>query len=406
VFTAEEYEATKQAEEAKKQADEASIQARIDQGVAEGIEKARESARANGVRNLLIGETYQLDETSQLSAVSRPIPDSGKVANVNVQAARTAGKFPDKFLLFSLDITGPNSTQVFQVTSVEVFDSRTMTPLSSEVLRIETEEGEGKLPVSVTAEQQVQLYVATRLKDNVRIPPLLIVIRQPAALPAFSMNIDEWEKDPVLRDIKQREDARKAAEERRTRDLALSKRTWIGAYGLGGVIWLEDGLPMTETTDATSIKGLGIRISKGLVSMDSGATPLLAVEVDAAFGSSGTARFADVTFNGMQGELQSTATLGRVHAGLALRLGDKLAPVLRAGIGGQGVSENAELITATGSEPGPESSLDVALSVYVGGAAEFRLGESFVAGLAVNLIDSGGRRSLEAGLNLAYALGP
>jgi hypothetical protein len=191
----------------------------------------------------------------------------------------------------------------------------------------------------------------------------------------------------------------------REREVALAKRTWIGVHGLYGAIWLDDGLPMTEDTDSTSLKGFGLRVSKGLIAMDKGTTPLLSVEVDIAGAASGTARFEDVTIDGMQGQLGRTAKLGRVQIGAVLRLGDKVIPTLRVGVGGQGVSQDSELETVGGPVPVLDSSLDVTGGFYGGGGLDVRLGGGFMAGLGLTFIDLGGQRSLEGSLHLDYGLG-
>jgi hypothetical protein len=179
-------------------------------------------------------------------------------------------------------------------------------------------------------------------------------------------------------------------------------KTSLHLQGVYGAIWLGDGAGL-DKSDATSVTGLGVRAQYAF-------NRWLAVEGEALGASTGDSQFRGVTYDGMQGDLRRSASLGRVQFGGVLRLGEGpyILP-LRLGVGLQGASHSGTLATATGDVPGPESFEWTALFSF-GTGLDVRLGP-FRAGIACSVMNPWGdydlsRRSIEAGLHFGYAWKP
>lgn len=176
----------------------------------------------------------------------------------------------------------------------------------------------------------------------------------------------------------------------------------LSFQGLYGVTWLANPLD-EKASDATSVKGFGVRASFGF-------NRFLAVEGELIGASTGEARFEDVTYENMQGELTRRASLGRAQIGGVLRLGTETIPTIRLGAGLQGASHDARLVAASGSVPGPETPFEVSTMLNFGAGLDVRLGEHVLAGLGVavsrisGVFGAEGTRTttIEAGIHLGY----
>ena len=125
------------------------------------------------------------------------------------------------------------------------------------------------------------------------------------------------------------------------------------------------------------------------------------------------ARFDNVSFNDVDGDLVRSVSLGRLQAGVVGRIGHRLVPTLRLGIAGQGTSHDAELITPSGVMPGPDSSLKFTMFIAAGLGIDVHVGSSLLlgAGLSGLTLLGGGesdlfRRGLQIGVHLGYAWKP
>jgi hypothetical protein len=169
--------------------------------------------------------------------------------------------------------------------------------------------------------------------------------------------------------------------------------------GVYGAVWLGDGAGL-DKSDATSLKGLGVRAQYAF-------NRYIAVEGEALGASTGTARFEGVTYDGMQGDLTRSASLGRVQFGGVLRLGKQIVPLLRLGVGLQGASHRGTLTTATGEAPGPDA-FEFDTIFFYGTGLDIRLGDHFRAGITLSGVQrfSSGFQAIEAGIHLGYAWKP
>lgn len=183
-------------------------------------------------------------------------------------------------------------------------------------------------------------------------------------------------------------------EERRRRRQA--RQLGLGVHVLGGGVWLPDGAGMGRL-EMTSVTGLTVAFQKGY---ENG----LALEIEATGGRTGEARFSSVTWEGEDGDIMRTASIGRLQAGGALRFGDKYMTALRAGIGVQGVSYDSNFAGTSGTRTGPGNSFEIGFAVYVGGAFSARFNENWALGISGAFTEafSVHARALEMGLHIRY----
>ena len=173
----------------------------------------------------------------------------------------------------------------------------------------------------------------------------------------------------------------------------------INLQAIGGVIWLGDGLEQNKL-EPTTLQGLSVRVSYGL-------HRLFSVETEIVGAGSGQASFNDMSYNNMDGTLHRSASLGRVQFAGVLRLGEKIIPTLRLGVGLQGAGYDAELMTETGPKAGPESGLEFTTTLNFGAGLDVRLGDHLAAGFAASVISRGtDPSSIEAGIHAGYAWKP
>ncbi len=186
----------------------------------------------------------------------------------------------------------------------------------------------------------------------------------------------------------------------------LTKQIAVSLRILGGAFFIGDNTGQ-NVIDSTHLTGLGVRVSKGLAK-------LWAFEAELLGARSGEASFANVNWQGMDGDLVRQASLARVLFGGALRLGDKISPTVRLGVGGQIASHDSSFTTNDGtSMDGPGNSLEFDLLWSVGAGIDVRLGKSWVVGgalsgigVAKSLSGGGVSGSFEAGVHIGYGWNP
>jgi hypothetical protein len=181
----------------------------------------------------------------------------------------------------------------------------------------------------------------------------------------------------------------------------------LHVQAVGGAIWLGDGIDLEEL-DATTLKGLGVRVEYEL-------SKRLSVEGELMGASTGDAEFRGVAYEGMQGDLMRSAALGRVQIGGVLRLGKKkIIPTVRLGLGLQGASHDAVFTPAAGASVEPDVGFELSAIVHFGAGLDVRLGEHFLAGAGVTAIlvasrftaEPASSNAIEAGLHLGYSWAP
>ena len=190
--------------------------------------------------------------------------------------------------------------------------------------------------------------------------------------------------------------------DRAARERAEAERGRVSLHveALGGAIWLGDGLEQRKPT-ATSLTGLAVRAVYGF-------NQWVAFEGWIMGAGTGQARFTGMTIGEQDGTLVRSASLGRVQFGGVLRFGDRIIPTVRLGLGLQGAGYDAELMTATGSEPVAESGLELTTTLNFGAGLDVRLGDHFAAGFAFSGVQqwAEGLQAIEAGIHVGYAWQP
>ena len=263
------------------------------------------------------------------------------------------------------------------ITAVQLFSKYSQEDHAGEVF-IEGDEdwSEPNLEVTIPANTRVEASVAVKnlksLGDAVR----LVLSGPSSVLPA-----SEWI------------DLQPPAEPEREMSLSLS-----ASYGAA---WLADGMGLNEL-DATVLRLASVRVTVAF-------TELIHVEGQLAIARSGAARFDDVSFNNMSGNLEHIATLGRAQIGGLLRWGGKVQPALRAGVGFQGAGYDSSFIVGGSTMSGPETSFEVVMFFGVGAGVDIRLSDNFVLGVELAgqspLGTSDGDlfgRAVQAGASIGY----
>jgi hypothetical protein len=223
----------------------------------------------------------------------------------------------------------------------------------------------------------------------------------PGALGTVAAAVDEWGRNPFMvpKSRAQIEEERLEKEEK-ARERAAKGRGSLHVQAMFGGIWLAN--PQDKDLDATSVKGLGARVTCGI-------NRHVAFEADVVGASSGESRFEGVDFNGQQGDFFRSTKLGRVTLGGVLRMGmRRYIPVARVGLGLKGASHNAELEVGGVRMAGPEVGFELNPLWFFGAGVDTRLGSHIVAGvgLSVEQLVGSSSRSLEAGVHLGYSWKP
>ena len=177
--------------------------------------------------------------------------------------------------------------------------------------------------------------------------------------------------------------------ERERRDRDARGRLSINAQAVLGVAWLgtEQGAGPFE---ATSLSGIGGRVTYGL-------NRLFWFEATMIAAFTGESRFDRATFDGMEGELVRSATLGRAKFGGVLRLGKHIVPSVRAGLAVQVGSYDSRFFVAGSEVEGPGSTFESNGMWYAGAGMDFHFGSHFIAGAEVSAMYSADERFIEAG---------
>ena len=169
---------------------------------------------------------------------------------------------------------------------------------------------------------------------------------------------------------------------------------------LGGAMWLGDGAG-ADILEATSLTGFAVRIQKGYRNG-------VAVEGEIAGARTGTAQFSNLNWQGAQGDITRSATLGRVLGGVAMRFGHDVVLTGRAGIGFHGASIRSEFIAdAGGSGAGPGDGFAFDMLLYGGLGVDIRFGKHWSLGVSVDGgQDLDGARFVHGGLQFGYGWNP
>ena len=174
----------------------------------------------------------------------------------------------------------------------------------------------------------------------------------------------------------------------------------LGLQGIYGAVWLANPVEPGQL-GATSSTGLALRIRYGF-------SRRWSFEGELAGTRSGSVEFAGVTVEGQPGDVVREALVARVLVGGVLHFGDRFRPMIRAGLGFQGVSHGSRF-TPTGGvdQDGPGAEFEVVGLWMVGLGFEARLTEHWTAGLETRFVGTatssdGEGRAFEGGLHLSY----
>ncbi|MEM9487637.1 MAG: hypothetical protein AAGC55_00765 [Myxococcota bacterium] len=219
----------------------------------------------------------------------------------------------------------------------------------------------------------------------------------------------EWRDGRILVPMTAKEIAEKnrkeAAEKREQERQQRGKQVLIGVQGFYGAYFMRDGAgPGGDNiggTEATTVSGLGVRVTKGFI-------PEFAFEAEFVGGTTGSAQWDDIVVDGEgAGVLTREAWFGRASGSAVGRMGDKINPYFRIGVGVQVAGNDARFSAGMA----PDSTTEVTYFLGFGGGINLRLGEHLVLGAGVSfepglqeskLFDN----SLRAGLQLAYGWNP
>ena len=316
---------------------------------------------------------------------------------------------------FGIELENPHA-QPFFTDEIQVFDAAG-TRLEAKVLAMKEPAGDHEgLLATLQPKQRIQGVIKLPRGTEQSITPLTVQIIARNGLRPVLIQVKEWKIGPpmypVTAEDKKREERERRRQERerrrqeredreRAREEKEKDRVTLHLTAVAGGIWLSDGL-QTNRLDPTSLTGFGARVTYGF-------NRYFAFEADSIGASTGEARFGDATFEGMQGELMRSASLGRVKTGAVIRFGSRTVPTLRIGVGAQGASIDSRFLIDGSQVSGPGSSFDFNLLGYFGAGVDFRLGEHFVAGFGLSaeqLASSDVRSSIEAGLHIGYGWKP
>lgn len=180
----------------------------------------------------------------------------------------------------------------------------------------------------------------------------------------------------------------------------------LSLQGIAGAVWLANPIE-PSTLRATSTGGVVLRGRYGF-------NERLSLEGEIGYARSGVASWNDMTFDSQEGQIARDAACGRVLVGGLVHLGEKYRPLVRAGLGFQGVSHKARFTPSGGTEQaGPDVDFEMAGLWMVGLGFEAKLGEHWTAGLGATFVGvakslggSGLEGSFEGGLHVSYGWTP
>ncbi len=177
-------------------------------------------------------------------------------------------------------------------------------------------------------------------------------------------------------------------------------RVSVHVQALGGLFLAKDTLGFNRR-DATLLTGLGARLTYGF-------TMHLNFEAELVAVTTGEARFNDVMWDGLEGELARSGTLVRALFGGQLRFGRRYVPYVRLGLGAQGAGYNSRFISGGQATAMPESSIDVDLVFALGAGFDLWLAKWLRTGLTATMlgpvvgVSDTEWLDLEAGLYFGY----
>lgn len=182
-----------------------------------------------------------------------------------------------------------------------------------------------------------------------------------------------------------------------------ARQVLVTARLIGGAMWLDDGTgtDILEINNSDRSRSAHTRIQRGYHNG-------VAVEGEIAGARTGTAQFDDLSWQGAQGDVARTATLGRVLGGVAMRFGHDVILAGRAGIGFHGASFHSEFSPVAGrNETGPGDGFEFDMLLYGGLGVDIRLGKSWSLGATIDGgQDLDGARFVHAGLQFGYGWNP
>jgi hypothetical protein len=119
--------------------------------------------------------------------------------------------------------------------------------------------------------------------------------------------------------------------------------------------------------------------------------------------------FEDVMFAGFTGDLERVSYLGRLQAGLRLRLGARYIPTLHlaAGVLAHAAMQSHFVLPGAVVVPGPDFALDWAPMASAGLGFDYRIDSHWVAGASVSALSTlvpgdDGFHSIEGELHVSY----
>ncbi|GAB4560905.1 MAG: hypothetical protein Tsb0020_07960 [Haliangiales bacterium] len=244
-----------------------------------------------------------------------------------------------------------------------------------------------------------------RLPDGINIPNQGLAIAldgpkllQPLVAEATHLaSLITFEEE--LRRIRKREREEKKRRLLREAREARGQQTILTALARGGAHFVRDGVDGSEQLSAASTWAVGGRVTKGL-------TEALAFEAEVVGGRTGNGQFDDVEWDGMTGEIERSASFGRVGIGMLLRLGDITIPYAHAGAGVQFAGYTSTFTSGAVSTDGPGDGFELAGFVTAGGGIDYRPGGGnlIIGARASFTAIQGGERVIDAGVQLGVGL--
>lgn len=297
----------------------------------------------------------------------------------------------EQFLVFDID----NQTQrPFELDGVQLLVSR------QQVITIDTvvldKPGEPERGIHSIIPPQQSARGALRVPDSVKVDDVaslsVALSELSSAMPVIATATGRF----VLTDLTEEE------HQLRLRDREARGRITLQVQPVFGAMWLANPLDTTSALDATSLAGLSIRAAYGF-------NRFLSLEGELAGVSSGNVQYTGMDYEGMRGELTRSARLARALIGGVVRMGYRYVPMVRLGLGFQGIDNGSRFTPDTGSATdGPNAGFSADFFLSFGAGFEMRLGNHWNAGVGVVFARpfAGTSLSLETGLHLSYAWKP
>lgn len=172
----------------------------------------------------------------------------------------------------------------------------------------------------------------------------------------------------------------------------------ITMSGIAGAVWLANPMD-TMQFGATSTAGFEMRVRYGFNRHWSFEAALAGARI-------GEASWDGMMYENQEGAIARDGTLGRLLLGGALHFGDKYRPMIRAGLGVQGVSHHSRFVPTAGqNREGPGGGFAANGLYYLGLGFEAELSRHWTAGLNANFMearDPAIQSAIEGGISLNY----